>query len=316
MKQKWPLFTANTIRTAARSWLFALLVCVVAAAGCGVKTEIKTDVSPKLLAARVADFDELLAIVNQYEKISDLKSSGMKATLTLGKWESGSQEEYRSAPGYILLRRPSSLHVVIQNPVIYKTAIVEAVSEGDEFSAWLRDTNKVYKGRNSAKKLVSDDRPDGIPLRPDHLYDAIIPVGIDPSEPGLRISLEESADKIAKYYIISVYREGTPPLINITRRVWIERSQLVISRIQLYGDGGRLIGDIAYSEMTPVDGIPLPLKIDIDRQEDGYSLMLEFTNGSWGVNSGLDDDSFVLPAREVTEIILLRERENAGGSAY
>jgi hypothetical protein len=311
MNQKWPLFNADAFRPAARSRLFILLACVLAAAGCGIKKEIKTEISPKILAARTADFDELLAIVNQYEKISDLKSSGMKATLTLGKWESGSQEEYRSAPGYILLRRPSSLHVVIQNPVIYKTAIFEAVSEGDEFSAWLRDANKVYKGSNSAKKLVSDDRPEGIPLRPDHLYEAIIPAGINPSEPSQRISLEESADKIAKYYILSVYREGTPPLINVTRRIWIERSQLVISRLQSYGDGGRLICDIAYSEMTPVDGIPLPLKIDIDRQEDGYSLTLEFTNGSWGVNSGLDDDSFVLPAREGAETVVLRAREKA-----
>jgi len=305
MKRKWSLSAAYLFYPAV---IIILLVCVLAAAGCRVKNRIKIDVSPGLLAARTADFDELLAIINQYEKISDLKSSGMKATLTLGKWESGSQEEYRSAPGYILLRQPSSLHIVIQNPVIYKTAIFEAVSDGDEFSAWLRDVNRIYKGRNSAKELVSDDRPDGIPLRPDHLYKAIIPEGIDPTEPGLRISFEESADKITKYYIISVYREGPPPLIHIARKIWIERSQLVISRVQSYDANGRLTGDIAYSEMTPVDGIPLPAKIDIDRPEDGYSLTLEFTKGSWGVNSGLHDDSFVLPLREGAETVVLREK--------
>jgi len=264
-----------------------------------------------LLAARTADLDELLAIINQYGKIFDLTNSSMKVSLTLGKWESGSQEEYRSAPGYILLRKPSSLHLVIQNPVIYRTAIFEAVSNGDEFSAWLRDTNKVYKGRNSAKELVSDDRPDGIPLRPDHLYEAIIPAEIDLIESSLRISLEESADKIAKYYIISVYREGIQPLIHVTRRIWIERSQLVISRIQSFDEAGRLTGDVEYSEMTPVEGFLLPMKIDLARPEDGYSLTLEFANGRWGVNSGLDDDSFVLPLREGTEIVALRERGSA-----
>ena len=308
MKQKGSLSTANAFRSAARPGLLFLLACVFTAAGCGVKQERIIDVSPKLLAARTADLDDLLAIVNQYEKISDLTHSGMKATLTLGKWESGSQEEYRSAPGYILLRRPSSLHLVIQNPVIYRTAIFEAVSDGDEFSAWLRDTNKVYKGRNSAKKLVSDDRPAGIPLRPDHLYGAVIPAEIDLAEPGLRISFEESADKIAKYYILSVYREGVLPLIHVSRRIWIERSQLAISRIQSFDESGRLTGDVEYSEMTPVDGFFLPIKIDLARPEDGYSLALEFTNGSWNVNSGLGDDSFVLPPREGTEIIVLREK--------
>jgi len=308
-KHKRPLLSANAFRSAVRLRLIILLAGVFAAAGCKTRQEIKIDVSPGLLAAQTASFDELLTIVNQYEKISDLKSSSMKATLTLGKWESGIQEEYRSAPGYVLLRRPSSLHLVIQNPVIYRTTLFEAVSDGDEFSAWRRDTNKVYKGRNSANELVSDDLPDGIPMRPDHLYEAIIPAGINLTEPGQRISLEESADKIAKYYIISVYREGVPPLIHVTRRIWIERSELVISRVQSYDGDGRLTGDIAYSEMTPVDGIRLPLKIDISRPEDGYSAALEFANGSWGVNSGLGDDSFVLPQRDGTEVVILRERE-------
>jgi len=293
---------------ALRPGVFLLLACVLAAAGCDAKKDKKIEVSPKLLAARSANFDELVAIVNQYEKISDLTSSGMKVTLTRGKWESGLQEEYRSAPGYILFRRPSSLHIVIQNPVIYKTAIFEAVSSGDDFSAWLRNVNKVYKGRNSAKELVSDDLPDGLPLRPFHIYEAVIPEGIDLAEPGLRISLEESADKIAKYYILSIYKEGMPPLIHAVRRIWVERSQLVISRIQSFGENGLVTGDVEYSEMAPVGGFYLPLKINLARPEDGYSLALEFTGGSWNVNSGLDDDSFVLPPREGAEVVELREK--------
>lgn len=296
-----------TIRPAARLALLLLLAYVLTVAGCIFKKEIKTNVSPKILAARTADFDELIAIVNRYDKISDLRSSGMKATLTLGKWESGRQSEYRGVPGYVLLRQPSSLHLFIISPVLYKTTIFEAVSNGDEFSAWKRDGNRVYKGRNSSKKLVSDDLPEGIPIRPDHLYQAIIPLGIDPTETGLRISLEESADKIAKYYIISVYKEGTPPLIHIVRRIWIERSELVVSRSQLFDAGGILTSDVKYLEMAPVDGFYLPLKMDITRPEDGYSLALEFTNGSWRVNSGLDDDSFVLTPREGVEIIEMRE---------
>jgi len=292
----------------ARPCLFALVMGVLASAGCKASRENKIEVSPKILAARNADFEELIAIVNQYTEISDITNSGMRATLTRGKWESGLQEEYRSAPGYFLLRTPTSLHLVIQNPVIYKTVIFEAVSDGDEFSAWLRSENKIYKGRDSAKELVSDDLPDGLPLRPSHVYGAILPAGIDLAEPGLRISLEESADKIAKYYILSIYKEGTPPLIHAVRRIWIERSQLVISRIQSFDEGGLLTGDIEYHEMTQIDGFYLPSRIDIARPEDGYSLALEFTNGSWSVNPGLDDDSFVLPPREGAEVIELREK--------
>ena len=305
----WQHNCVQALLGAARLCLFALIAGVLASAGCKASRETKIEVSPKILAARYAGFDELIAIVNQYEEISDITSSGMKATLTRGKWESGRQEEYRSAPGYILLKAPASLHLVIQNPVIYKTVIFEAVSDGVEFSAWLRNENKIYKGRNSAKELVSDDLPEGLPLRPSHIYDAIIPAGIDLEEPGLLISLEESADKIAKYYILSIYKVGAPPLIHAVRRIWIERSQLVISRIQSFGEGGLLSSDIEYHEMTPVDRFHLPMKIDLARPEDGYSLALEFTNGSWSVNPGLDDGSFVLPPREVAEVIELQEKQ-------
>ena len=308
--RKLLLFLANVFFCPATRPGLLLLACVLAFVGCGVKNEVKIVVSPKILAARNADFNELLAIVNQYEKISDLKSTGMKVTLTSGKWESGRQDTYRTAPGHILFKQPSLLHLVIHNPMgIIRTTIFQTVSAGDEFSAWGHGSDKVYLGRNSARgELVSDDWPGGIPLRPKHVYDAVIPAGIDPTEPGLRISIEESADKTAKYYILSVYKEGAPPLIHTVRRIWIERSQLAISRMQSFDDAGRLVGDINYSEMTLVGGVYLPLKMDIDRPEDGYSLTLEFANGSWGINSGLDEGSFVQPQREWMETVELREK--------
>jgi len=281
---------------------------MLVAIGCGVKREMQFEVSPQILNARDATLDELLTIVNGYEGISDLKSSGMKATLTSGKWESGRQEEYRSAPGYVLLKRPSLLHLVMQSPVIYKTAIFEAVSGGNEFSAWLRNTNKVYQGRNSARELYADDLPNGIPLRPSHLYEAIIPAGVDLENPELRISLEESADKTAKYYILSVYQTDAPPLIRTVRRIWIERSQLVLARVQSFDEKGSLVGDITYFDMMPVGDFLLPGKIDLVRPGDGYSLALEFTNGSWTVNSGLGEDSFLLAPRDGVEVVDLKEK--------
>ncbi|MDR1728904.1 MAG: hypothetical protein LBT74_13445 [Acidobacteriota bacterium] len=286
----------------------ALLALALGVAGCGVKREVKVDVPSRVLDARDATLDELVAIVNRYGEVADLKSSGMKATLTSGKWESGRQEEYRSAPGYILLKRPAALHVVMQSPVIYKTAIFEAVSSGDGFSAWLRSNNKVYTGRNSARELYADDLPNGIPLRPAHLYEAILPAGIDLGDPELRVSCEESADKTAKYYILSVYKTDAPPVIRTSRRIWIERSQLVIDRIQSFDGRGRLVGEAAYSGMAPVAGVALPAKIALARPEDGYALELDFTPGGWTVDSGLGEDSFALPPREGAETVELKER--------
>jgi hypothetical protein len=288
--------------------VLALLVLALAVTGCGVKRELRVEVPPQILAARSASLDELVAIVNKYDGIADLKSSSMTATMTSGEWESGRQEEYRSAPGYIMLQRPSSMHLVMQNPVIYRTPVFEVVSGGDEFSAWFRNTNKVYKGRNSAGELYADDLPNGISLRPSHLYEAVIPAGIDLKNPGLRISVTESADKTAKYYILSVYKEDAPPIIHTVRSIWIERSQLAIARVLSFDEKGSLVGEASYSGMESVGGFLLPRKINMVRPRDGYSLGLEFTAGSWTVNSDLGEDSFVLSMGAGAEVVELKEK--------
>jgi len=299
------IFTKKSSRAAILGCL--LLLCAICLSGCPIKIRIRETISPKIAAARNATLAELINIVNKYDEISDLKNSSLKVALTSGKWESGQQDEYRGATGYVLLKHPSSLHLIIQTPV-FTTALFDIVSTGDDFFAWLRNkANSVYHGRNSAKNLTADDLPQGIPLRPAHLYEAIIPSGINLKEPGLRISVEEAADKTAKYYILSVYKEGTLPVIHTIRRIWIERSQMVVSRQQLFDDAGRMVGDILYSDVESVDGFLLFRKIDLHRPEDGYALKMEFLPGSWSLNSGLDDGAFVLSRMEGAEIVQLKE---------
>jgi hypothetical protein len=232
----------------------------------------------------------------------------MKVTLTYGKWESGLQEEYKGAPGYILLRKPDSLHLVVQNPITL-TAIFDVLSVGDEFSAWIPSKFKFYKGRNSARELVAEDLPGGIPLRASHIFEAIrpqIPM-IDPKD--LRISIEEIADKSAKYYILSVYKEGTLPRISTMRRIWIERSQMAISRQQIFVENGQMVGDIDYFGMAPMDGFFVPQSINMTRPEDGYALKMEFKAESWKINKGLKDEGFILSPPAGAEVIFLKDRQ-------
>jgi hypothetical protein len=274
--------------------------------GCAVKRRVDISVSPKIAAAKSATLEELIDLIGKYKKISDLKCLGLKVFLTTGKWESGKQEEFKGAPGYILLRRPSSLHLVLQSPVLIKTALFEMVSSGDDFSAWLRSKNKVYIGKNSARELIAEDLPGGIPLRPAHIFEALLPSDIS-KDADHRVSLEETTDKIAKYYILSLYKEGMPPRIHTIRRIWIERSQMVISRQQFFEPDGRMICDIEYDEMEQVGEFYLPDRINLNRPEDGYSLKMEINKNSWRINSNPGDDAFILAHRDGAETVYLKD---------
>lgn len=307
--QEFPLLTAKKRRTLIVTGFVLCLAGCIIWSGCGIKRTVKIPVSPKILAARNASLEELLGIIGKYDKIKDMKASGLKVFLTSGKLESGKQDEFKGASGYILLRRPDALHLVLQSPFIDKTAIFDVVSLGDDFSAWIRKNNRIYTGKNSAQVLVADDLPNGIPLRPPHLFEAILPASIHLDREGIRVSVEESADKFAKYYILSVYREGIPPRIHTIRRIWIERSQLVLFRQQMFEEDGRLICDVEYPVMEQIGEFYLPLRIILDRPEDGYSLEMEFKNSSWKINTGLEDSAFVQTPRPGAETVYFRDHK-------
>ncbi len=276
----------------------------LAGPGCRIKRKVSVEVPARVLAAREAGFDRLVDIVNGYGTIPDLANARMKVTLTYGRWESGEQEEYKRAPGYLLVRPPDRLRLVVQNPIT-KTAIFDVLSVGDDFSAWVPGKLRFYRGKNSADSLVLEELPGGIPLRAPHLYEALVPAGLDLAAPGMKVGLEEAADREAKYYILSSCREGAGARIHCLRRIWIERSQLAVARQQIYREDGRLLSDIEYLGMEPIDGVYLPGEIRLTRPEDGYAVKLEFERESWRVGRGLKDEAFVLSPPPEAEIVNL-----------
>jgi hypothetical protein len=293
--------------------LAAAILCLaasLAATGCRIKRTIKTAILPP---AKTASFDELLSIINSYDKIVDLSCSNMKLTLTYGKRESGILKEYRTAPGYILLKRPDSTHLSLQNPIT-KTTILDLLSIGDELKAWIPSENKFYMGKNSSKELVAEDSTGspGITMRATHIFEAIIPqsIQIDPS--GDLVSVDDVADESRQYYILSVHKFEALPRIRTVRKIWFERVGLTIARQQVFGEKGRIASDIRYSNMTQKEGWCLPLVIHMDRPLDGYALNLEFTG--WQVNNSLPDSAFVLTPPEKAQIIPLREKTRSDAS--
>lgn len=284
------------------------LLCIPIVSGCGVKRTIKTTVPQKILMAKTASLDELLRIIQSYDQIRSLSCS-LDVTYFSGKKESGVIQEIRKQPGFVLLKRPNSTHLVVQN-FVTKTRELELLSVGDELSVWIRRDNVVYKGRNSAKELIAENTPESsefkVPIRGAHIFEAIFPQGVPIDAPGTLHSLEEEKDSEAAYYVICYYREGAARRIYTQRRIWIERSSLTIARQQVYLDEGPLVSDIRYSEQTQVGGFPLPLKMHIDRPLDGYALDLVYK--SWRIDPDLPDNAFVLTPPEGVQVKNLKEK--------
>ncbi len=289
--------------------LVICLLVVTLNSACGIKRQREFVVSPKLLAARTVSVEDLIDQLEAIEnRVSSLSSSRLKITFTSGKVESGRLLEYKSAPGYVLLRKPDSLRMVVQNPIT-KTTIVDLSSTGDDFSLWYPRDNKYFEGHNSARELETDGENPTFTARPIHIFEALVPPEVDLQNRRLRIAREEQQDLQAKYYVLSLYEDIGEVQLRPLRKLWIERSELVVVKQETFAADGTVESVVRYSDFGMADGVRLPFSVSIDRPGDGYSLDLNFK--AWKLNPALADDAFTLNPPPRATLVRLKEKRRS-----
>lgn len=286
----------------------AASLLLLGASGCGIKTQVKILVSPKIAAAKSATVQELLALLKDYsDRITSLSSTSMRVDLTMGTAEGGTVQKYHSAPGYILLRRPDDIRLSIQAPFT-KTTVIELLSRGDRFEVWNPRDNKVYVGRNGARGYELEENGEALVFtaRPAHIFEAILPRAITLEQADLRISITEEIDSQAKYYVLNLLQESGGVEMRTLRRLKIERSEMAVVEDETFTETGRVASIVDYSDLARFDGVLLPREIRIERPIDGYSLGLHFKD--WRLNPNLADSAFVLNPGPGAERVILKEK--------
>jgi hypothetical protein len=207
--------------------------------------------------------------------------------------------EYHEVKAFLLAERPYDIRMIGQVPVIGKT-VFDMASNGQNFAVSIPSKNKFLTGP------VSLTRPSTKPienLRPQHLVDALLWPDIRKEEVVLP---EEFNDEQARYYVLSVLRGGYQS--EFLRRIWFDRSDLHLARLQSYGPKGALLSDVRYAEWRAVDSSDSALKeyphaIRIDRPHDEYRLDLTFSKVV--LNQQVPMDRFALTAPEGAEVVNL-----------
>lgn len=254
--------------------------------------------------------DELIELLNRRSsEVQALSTSTLRVTFTSGRVDSGRLQSYRSAPGYLLLKKADRLRLNVQNPIT-RTTIVDLASVEDRFVVWLPRDNRLYEGRNSAAGFELDSGPT-FSARPLHILEAIMPASVARDGPRVRVSLKEERDAANKYYILSLYRDAQDDRLEPIRDIWIERANLTVARQEFFTPAGEIVSNVTYSGWTEAGPSQMPLRIVIDRPVDGYSLDLQFK--SWNVNPDLPQDAFTLQPPQGAERVRLREK-GMGGS--
>jgi len=230
--------------------------------------------------ARVATREELLEKYNSFASSVKTLNATVELKTTAGSQYSGLIQEYHEVKAFLLAARPANVRMVGQAPVIGKT-IFDMASDSQEFHVWLPTKNKFLIGdvrleRNSEKPLEN--------LRPQHLLDALLWPEIRKEE---TVLIEEFNDENARYYVLTVLRGGYTT--EIFRKIWFDRADLNVVRLQSYGPKGALLSDVHVSDWQPLTATPagasaaangsqsFPRAIRIDRPRDDYRLDLQIT---------------------------------------
>jgi hypothetical protein len=293
----------------------AVATLAAVSGGCATNNGVskKQNVPPQSRpVARVATREELLGKYNAFAASMKSLNATVELKTTAGSQYSGLIQEYHEVKAFLLAARTANVRMVGQAPLIGKT-IFDMASDGKEFRVWLPTKNKFLVGevgleRNSEKPLEN--------LRPQHLLDALLWPEIRKEE---TVLIEEFNDENSRYYVLTVLRGGYTT--EIYRKIWFDRADLNVVRLQAFGPKGVLLSDVHFADWQPLteSSAPAPAAatgpqtfprtIRIDRPHDDYSLNLQITKIE--LNEELGPDRFQLAQPPNSDLV----RVDSNGSS-
>ena len=292
------------------TWMVLATLVSFSCACSGSKIKKTTTLSPNSKpVVRDATREELLDKYNEIARAVKSVNATVELKPTAGSKYSGVIEEYHEVKAFLLAQRPASIRMIGQAPVV-GTTVFDMASDGETFRVYIPSKTKFIVG-SVALERASDKPIEN--LRPQHLLDALLWPEIRKEE---SVLFEEFNDETARYYILTELRGGYRT--EILRKVWFNRADLQVSRLQSFGPKGVLLSDVHVSDWQPLvsdqeihasaapGGLTaFPREIHIDRPHDDYRLDLQITKLS--LNEPLPADRFKLDQPPDTELVRVGE---------
>ncbi len=288
-----------------------VLAAVLLFSGC--RTSVKTQVpESKVLVAKTATAEELISAYNEQATAVQSLNARVELNAVAGSAYSGVIEDYHDVRGFILAQRPATVRMIGQAPVVAKN-IFDMVSDGQTFRIFIPSKHKFIVGptdlRRETEKPIEN-------LRPHHLVDALFWIEMPVSGSARPAVLFEEQDEFSsqtgqvtrRFYVFTV-TGGTPATPEVARKIWFDRADLSVARVQAYESGGRLVTDVHYADWQSADAVasgePLryPRFIRIARPQDDYRLDVRITRLT--MNETITADRFQLAQPEGTDLVEL-----------
>lgn len=248
----------------------------------------------------------LIDTINQQaEAIRSLKAT-VDIDSSVGGMKKGHVTDYKEIRGYVLARKPDSLHMIGLMPIVRTTAF-DMVSDGDAFKLWIPPKNRFVIGKNQVATPNTDQPMENI--RPQNIYEALLIRRIDPDseiavlENGYETLHDDKGHRVLQedyeLTVIKKYEKGW----GLSRKIIFGRTDLKPRRQYIYDEDGKIATDARYAEYKDYDGFSFPSRIEIFRPQEEYDITLNMLKVD--INKPLTDEQFTLEQPAGAEVIHL-----------
>jgi len=282
------------MRRSSPCWALLLALSVLPTTGCLFRTRPVEDQYSKAPLQNATQQELINSINRQAEAIHSLKAT-VDIDSSSGGLKKGTETQYKEIRGYVLARKPDSLHMIGLMPFVRTTAF-DMVSDGQEFKLWIPPKNKFVIGQNRMVTPNADQPMENI--RPQNIYEALLIRRIDSNteiavlENGYEMLHDSKGHRVLQDdYELTVIKKSDSGWA-LERKIIFGRTDLKPHRQFIYTDDGKVATDAHYAEYKDYDGFSFPSRIEIYRPQEEYDITLNMLKLE--INTPLRDDQFVL----------------------
>jgi outer membrane lipoprotein-sorting protein len=237
----------------------------------------------------------LKQVDDRFDNIKTINAT-VEIAATTGGGRQGQVTEHPSFSGYIFMRKPEDMRVLLRVPILGSQAL-DMVSDGKNWKLWIPPQHRAMEGTSQVTKPSKNGLEN---LRPAVFFDSLLIRSITSDEvvsltsdtriiqnPKKKNDLIEEPD-----YDLGILAQPQGQTARTLRVIHISRLNLLPYQQDLYDDNGNIVTRAFYSNYQQNGDIPFPMKIRIERPLDQYTLTVTITKLT--LNQKLDDDQFQL----------------------
>ena len=253
----------------------------------------------RLLPAKTATRAELVQDLEAKSNSIQTLQGTVSLDLSGGGAKSGVLTEYHQTTGYVVVDRPKQIRFKVVAPIVLST-IADMVSDGRQYRVSIPVKNQFLVGdvnapANSKTALAN--------LRPQHLLDGLF-IDVRPylNKAQVKSVLEEAVQGRRSYYVLSFINIGGSEA-QLMEKLWIDRTDMQVSRKQVFAKEGRLETDVEYLDYQSEGAESFPQTVVIQRPLEEYTVKMTFLKAAF--NQKLADDTFNLERPDGSELVRL-----------